>query len=296
VTYLDDLSRELARRGIRGRLRRRILAEADDHLRSDAEAQRRFGSAGEVANAFAAELGTQASRRAAVGAFVALGVAGSVYAAAFVSLQFAGSPTETLAPALGSLSLAVGVVAPRVAFVAGTLALVRVLRSRGRVLPKKELLVIRRRTGIALGFGLATMGSLALYAHEFGPQLAGWWTSLTFALTALASTLLGVAAVPATRAARLRPRLAGDAGDVFDDLGVERFRSDPWSFARRVALLVGLAVWLESRRATRSTERFAVSSRDSPVLAASRRSGGTSGFVASIGACLSPHRSGISRT
>jgi hypothetical protein len=243
VNYLEDLSRELARRGIRGHLRRRILEEVDDHLRSDADAQRRFGAAGEVANAFAAELGTQASKRAAVGAFIALGVAGSVYAAAFVSLQFGRSPTETLEPALGSLSLAVGVVAPQVAFVAGTLALVRVLRSRGRVLPTQELIVIRRRTGVALGFGLATMASLAVYAYEFGPQLPGWWTTLTFVSTALASALLGVAAVPAARAVRLRPRVAGDAGDVFDDLGVERLRADPWSFARRVALVAGLAVW-----------------------------------------------------
>ena len=44
VSYLDDLSRELASHGIRGRTRRRIVAEFDDHLRSDPEAEQRLGS------------------------------------------------------------------------------------------------------------------------------------------------------------------------------------------------------------------------------------------------------------
>jgi len=244
VSYLDDLSRELSVRGIRGRLRRRILAETDDHLRSDPAAQQRFGTPSEVANAFAAELGAHASRRAAVGAFATLGVAGGVYGAAFVSLAFTGSPSETLKPTLGALALAVIVFAPQVSFVAGTLALTRVLRRRDRVLPTQELVVIRRRIGFGLAFGLATMGALALYAYEFGPALAGWWTTFAFASTSGASVLLVAAAVPAARAARLRPRIAGGAGDVFDDLGVQRLRGAPWRFACGVALGVGLAVWL----------------------------------------------------
>lgn len=244
MSYLEDLSRELGLRGIRGRLRRRILAEADDHLRSDAAAPERFGAAAEVANAFAAELGAQASRRAAAGAFAALGVAGAVYAGAFASLAFARHPTETLEPTLGALALAVMVLAPQVSFVAGTLALTRALRRRGRVLPTPELVVIRRRTGVALTFGLATMGALALYAYEFRVALAEWWTALTFVSTAAASVLLVGASVPTARAARIRPRVAGEAGDMFDDLGIEHLRTDPWRFARRLAFGVGLAVWL----------------------------------------------------
>jgi hypothetical protein len=69
VTYIDDLGRELRLHGIRGQTRCRILAEAIDHLREDPGAQERFGSAREVANAFAAELGAESSRRAAVSAF-----------------------------------------------------------------------------------------------------------------------------------------------------------------------------------------------------------------------------------
>jgi hypothetical protein len=168
--YLDELSRELAAHGIRGRTRRRILLEAEDHLRSDAGAEERFGSAHEVANAFAAELGAQASRRAAVSAFAALGVAGAVYAASFASLSFASASSETLDPALGALAFAAMIVAPQVSFVAGALALLRARRLRGEsVIPTRELVVISRRTGVALFFGLVTMGALSLYATNFTP-------------------------------------------------------------------------------------------------------------------------------
>lgn len=240
VTYLDELGRELALRGIRGRTRSRILAEVDDHLHEDAGAQERFGSASVVANAFAAELGAQSSRRAAVGAFAALGVAGAVYAVSFGSLAFAGASRELLDPALGAPAFAAVIVAPQVAFVAGALALLRALRRRDRVLPTEELMILRRRTGVALAFGLVTMGALALYAHEVRTTLADWAT-LTYASTLVASSLLIAAAVPTIRATRLRPEIAGPAGDVFDDLG---FRLEPWRFAGLVAVGVGLAVWL----------------------------------------------------
>jgi hypothetical protein len=245
MTYLDELSRELVEHGIRGRTRRRILLEAKDHLSSDAGAEERFGSAIEVANAFAAELGAQASRRAAVSAFAALGVAGAVYAASFGSLSFASASNETLDPALGALAFAAMIVAPQISFVAGMLALVRTLRRRrARVIPTRELVVIRRRTGVALFFGLVTMGALSLYGYEFHSLLAGWWLTLTYASTAGASILLALAALPSLAAARVRPQVAGEAGDVFSDVGSQRFGDDPWRFARVVAVTVGLLVWL----------------------------------------------------
>jgi hypothetical protein len=243
MSYLDELSRELARHGIRGQARRRILVESEDHLRSDPGAQERFGSASEVANAFAAELGAQASRRAAISAFAALGVAGAVYAASFVSLSFASSSTETIEPALGAVAFALMIVAPQVSFVSGVLALARALRRRERVLPTKELDVLQRRTGVALVSGLATMGALALYGYELRTVLPNWWLTLTFTSTAVASALLLAAFARMISAALLRPRIPGDAGDVFDDLGVAGLRGDPWRFARRVAFGVGLAVW-----------------------------------------------------
>lgn len=244
MSYIDDLGRELSAHGIRGSRRSRILAEVSDHLDEDPSAEERFGSAAEVANAFAAELGVQASRRAAVSAFAALGVAGAVYAVSFVSLGFASPPTETLDPALGALAFALMIVAPQVSFAAGALALLRTLRRRHeRAIPTRELVVIRRRTVVALLFGLLTMGALSLYAYEFRAELAGWWPTLTYTSTAAASVLLVLAAAPALTSSRFRPQVGGDAGDVFADVG-SHFGDDPWRFGRFVAIAAGLLVWL----------------------------------------------------
>jgi len=240
--YLDALNRELVDVGIPIRLRRRILAEAEDHLRADDGALERFGTPAEIANEFAAEIGARASRRAAVGAFVALGFAGAVYAISFVGAAFAGHPQPDTWPFLAQLALVTVIVAPQVSFVAGSLALVRVLRQRAPVLPSTELTVINRRTGIALVFGLVTMAALALLAFELRDDSAGWWVGLTLVGVAVATPLLVLAALPAAVAARLRPRVAGEPGDLFDDLGFGR--TDPWRFAGLVAIGLGLVVFL----------------------------------------------------
>ena len=239
--YLEALDLELAAVGIPTRLRRRILAESEDHLRSDDDALERFGTPVEVANAFAAELGARASRRAAVGAFVALGLAGAVFALSLVGAAFAGHPPPDTWPLAAQLAFVAMILAPQVSFVAGTLAVVRVLRRREPVLPTAELTVINRRTGIALVFGIVTMVALGVLALELKNDSAGWWVSLTLAGVAVATPLLVLAALPAAVAARLRPEVAGDAGDLFDDLG---FRVEPWRFVLGVAVGVGLAVFL----------------------------------------------------
>jgi len=240
--YLDALSSELGNVGVRGRLRRRILAESEDHLRSDPDAVERFGAPAELANAFAAELGTRASRRAAVGAFLALGVAGGVYALSFVGASFAGHPPPDTWPLLAQLALVAVIIAPQISFVAGSLALVRVLRRREPVLPSAELTVINRRTSIALAFGLVTMVALGLLAFELKNESASWWVAFTLAGVAIATPLLVLAALPAAVASRLRPLVAGDAGDLFDDLGFGR--TNPWRFAGMVALALGFVVFL----------------------------------------------------
>ena len=195
-----------------------------------------------MANAFAAELGTTKSRRAARGTFAALAIAGAVYTVAFVSASFARVPASDTFPAPALLAFAAIVFAPQIAFVAGILALVRSLRRREPVLPTAELRVINRRTALALLSGLVTMTALGVFAFELRAELAGWWVTFTFAGTAVASGALLLAAVPSTGAVLLRPRVAGDAGDVFDDLGFGR--TDPWRFARRVAFAAGIAVWV----------------------------------------------------
>ena len=240
--YLEALDLELVDVGIPVRLRRRLLAEAEDHLRSDDDALERFGTPAEVANAFAAELGARASRRAAVGAFVALGVAGAVYAVSFVGASFAGHPPPDTWPLLAQLAFVAVIIAPQLSFVAGSLALVRVLRRREPVLPSAELTVINRRTVIALVSGLVTMISLGVLAFELRSDSAGWWVAFTLAGVAVATPLLVLAALPAAVATRLRPRIAGAPGDLFDDLGFGR--TDPWRFARRVAFGLGFIVFL----------------------------------------------------
>jgi hypothetical protein len=241
-SYLEALDHELVALGIPRRLRQRILAESEDHLRSDDGALDRFGAPAEVANAFAAELGAPASRRAAVGAFVALGVAGAVYAVSFVGASFAGHPPPDTWSLLAQFALVAVIVAPQVSFVAGSLALVRVLRRREPVLPSSELTVINRRTVVALVFGVVTMIALGVLAFGLRSDSAGWWVVFTLSGVTVAAPLLVLAALAAAVAARLRPSVAGAPGDLFDDLGFGR--TDPWRFARRVAVGLGLVVFL----------------------------------------------------
>src|SRR5262245_28048467 len=236
---IDELSRALGAVGITGRLRRRILTEAADHVQCDPDAAERFGDPREVANAFAAELGARASRRAAVSAFLALGAAGLVYAVAWVAAR---PPDPDTWPALALLAFPVLIVAPQVSFVAGVLALVRSRRRRDPVLPSAELTVLNRRTSVALGAGLATMAALVVFAGALADAMPVWWFVATLSGAGACSALIVVAAVPAAGASRFRPQVAGEAGDLFDDLGFGR--TDPWRFARRVALALGLVVWL----------------------------------------------------
>jgi hypothetical protein len=240
--YLEALDLELVDVGIPSRLRRRILAESEDHLRSDDGALERFGTPAEVANAFAAELGARTSRRAAIGAFGALGVAGAVYAVSFIGASFAGHPPPDTWSFLAQLAFVAVIFAPQVSFVAGSLALVRVLRRREAVLPSSELRVINRRTGIALVFGILTMVALGVLAIELRSESAGWWVELTLVGVAIATPLLVLAAVPTAVAARLKPHVAGEPGDLFDDLGFGR--TGPWRFATLVAVGLGLVVVL----------------------------------------------------
>ncbi len=239
---LEDLSHELGSVGIHGRLKRRILAESEDHLRSDPDAPARFGDPRELANAFAAELGVRASRRAAVSAFVALGVAGAVYAASVLS---ANRPPPDTWPLLAVLVFPLVIIAPQVSFVAGMLAFVRSLRRRRKaVLPSAELTVINNRTTLALTSGLVTMAALMTFAFALRNDMADWWVVGTLSGAVVATALLVLAGVPTVGATRLRPKIPGDAGDVFDDLGFGR--TGPWRFALRVALGAGVVVWISA--------------------------------------------------
>jgi hypothetical protein len=68
MSFVQELSRELARVGVHGRLRRRIVAEIGDHLACDPDAN--LGEPSELARQFADELGTTRARSAGFRAFV----------------------------------------------------------------------------------------------------------------------------------------------------------------------------------------------------------------------------------
>src|SRR5262249_3205493 len=117
---------------------------------------------------------------------------------------------------------------PQISFAAGLLAALRVVRRWHECrLPAAEVALLLRRARVALAFGALTLASVALYAFEFRAGFASWYV-LTVAPAAVAFTLpLAAAALLARQAAAVKSSVAGDAGDVFDDLPLE-LPHRPW--------------------------------------------------------------------
>lgn len=182
--YLGRLDRELrARRAPR----RRLLAEAEDHLRAAAhelgderEAVERFGDAAVVAQRFAeAAAATSARRSAAILLFAfAAYVAAAAAFAATAGPEFAdfpqGAPTQ-LALVAAATALVVGLVrsslrltatAVSAAALAGgvTLELAAALTRPAGVLPWQQLPLVTALFAAAAGASLAAAGSTALTA------------------------------------------------------------------------------------------------------------------------------------
>ncbi len=240
MSYAEELGRELRAAGIPARRRERILLEIEDHLAADPSAE--LGDPRALSRQFAEELGAHLSRRAALATFAALALAGLAYTGAVASPQPYPDITSGRSTVLAVVALLGLVVAPQVAFVAGTLAVVRALRlRRERVLPAGELLLLRRRAGVGVVAGLATLGCVALHALNFWSELPLWWTATSVSLAAAASVPLAAAGVAVVRAGGPVVRTAGPARDLVDDLPLlERLglRGRPW----RLCLLVGVPV------------------------------------------------------
>ena len=84
---------------------------------------------------------------------------------------------------------------------------------------------------------------------------------------------------------------------MFDDLGLVRFRTEPWRFARRVAAGVGLVVWLAAAVQGDPLDGLLSGVAEGlACLGASPCSGGTSPFAASIERWPSPRPSATSQT
>jgi len=247
LSYVDELAGELRRVGIRGRLERRILAEIADHLASDPAAA--LGPPDELARGFADELGTSRSRRAAFAAFGALTLAGVAYTIAFVAISVANVRIPLLdarSRPIADVAFATAVGAPQLAFVAGVLAALRAFRRRRDAsLPAAEARVLVRRTGTALGAGLATMAAVAVVAYEYAPHLSAWLQSTSYACAAIGGAALLAAAPAAVAATRVHVTASGEPTDVFADLGPLvplQLRGRPWTFAAAVAAIVCVTI------------------------------------------------------
>lgn len=245
-SFLSEMERELTAAGITGPRRARILAEFADHLECAPDAD--LGQPRALARRFADEVGSAQALSAAIAAFAALAIAGVLFGVAFVTSGAGAFGAQSHAPALGRLATAVGLVAPQVAFAAGSLALLRWLRRRREpVLPAAEARVIVRRAGVGVVFGIVSMVALAGIAiayHRWAP--AGW---VTFTLIASGAGLLALitALAPVLAATRLRPLADGGAGDIFDDLGglaPGRLRGHPWWLATAVAAGIAVVITL----------------------------------------------------
>lgn len=234
--YLDELATELGSVGIVGAQRRRILAEVEDHLRESDEPGR-FGDPALVAARFADELATSGARRVAWGSVVALAPAGIAYAillslpAPWPDITAARSVPIAVAAALTM------VLAPQISFAAGLLAVAGAWRLRSQVTaPAPEITLLRRRAGVALAAGATALLAVMVTIYEFAAWLPTWRHALSFSIAGASLVPIAAGALALRRTGALRPQTAGDAGDVFDDLGpvLDRLplelRGRPWRF------------------------------------------------------------------
>jgi hypothetical protein len=240
--YLGRLGKELARVGIRGRARARILAEAADHLAEGDEAE--FGDPRELAQLFADELATQATTRAAFVSFAALGAAGAAFAAGWIAIIAGGASDITSAAFLpaGLVAAFALIACPQISFAAGLLAVLRAHRLRGlRAAPAAELALLARRTNTALGFGAATLVAFAVFAVDYHASYPSWQVLASAVGAAVLTAPLAVAAVVSRNAALVHSGVPGAAGDMFDDLPVE-LPHRPWVVCGALAACLALAL------------------------------------------------------
>jgi hypothetical protein len=244
--FLERLDHQLANRGVRRSLRRRIALEYADHLACDPETEERLGDPEELAGAFAAELAADDARRGARNAFAALSLAALALVAGQLTIAAAGGYpgyNSGLSTALAVPTILTILIAPQVALVAGSLAALRALRTRGsRRLPDAEVALIRRRSAVAVGTGLATCAAMVLYATDHTQQMAGWWVALQLGLAAAAALALTVVAAQARGGRHTVGAVPGPSGGIVDDVPpLAHIATHPRAACAAAVLLAGTA-------------------------------------------------------
>jgi hypothetical protein len=210
---IDELARELARVGIHGRRRERILTEFADHLACDPEAK--LGDPRRLAAQFADELASETARHVALGTFGALAVVAIAVGVPQVTLPTVPDITSGRSAFLvGPAALAM-VIGSQIAFVAGTLAAVRALRLKG----PHEVTIVRRRVAVALAAGALTALGSALYAVNFWNVVPDWWVGLAVLGATAAALPLAASAYAYTQASGVAVSTGDPAPGLSADLG-----------------------------------------------------------------------------
>jgi hypothetical protein len=195
---LAELERELAAVGVRGRLRKRILAESEDHLRSDPEAVDRFGPPRRVA--------VEAARVAHPRMLLRSVLAYAAVVALFV-LPLYGIPENTLPPAPWSERpdyLSWKLYVAEVAWVLALGAAAAAALLAWARLPRAGLAALFcSAIPLALAAGIGSVGAV-----QWTDAVPGSGTTLVLSLGATA--VLGCAAVGALASADRVRRLARD--------------------------------------------------------------------------------------
>jgi hypothetical protein len=242
LSWLDELGRELTAIRIPARRRRRIIAELDDHLRCDPSAADRLGDPSLLAAGFADEVGSALSRRAAFAVVLALAPFGLLFGALFTlhaTAHVRGGDLNLIGPAV--------IIGTQIAFVGGTLALLRAWRLRqAATVPAAEAAILARRAALGLAGGLITAGAIALAASQLPAHVSSWFAPLAYTTAGLGVITLTAAGVALGQALRLQPTAPGPgAGDLESDLGSlvpGRLRGNPWRLALAIAGIVALCI------------------------------------------------------
>jgi hypothetical protein len=234
VSWLDDLDRELAAAGVSRRRAVRIRAELADHLACDPDAP--LGTPAEIADRFAVELRGVETRRAVLTTFATLAVAAVLVVAAGLAGPRHYPGTTGLRGWVDALSGLALVACAQIAFVAGGLALWRVLRRQGIA----DLALAQRRAAVALAAGGGVSLALLVNASVLRPMPPAW-IALMVVAGALPLPGLALGGLRVRAAGALTPAPAEGTG-LADDLPTALRARGPALLAALAAGAVGVIV------------------------------------------------------